>query len=470
MPINSFDDYPMSWRPQLNKLTSTVPVYIMIADKLDADIKEGVLSPGTKLPPQRELADFLDVNLSTVSRAFKRCMQKGLICATVGSGTFVASDVAVNTMLLHTHYSNEIIEMGSIFPDNTVNDEVATYLRRLLAEPDVGKLFQYGRPEGTLWQKEAAMKLMARAGFKTEPQHVLLSGGGQNAITAALAGLFQPGDKIGTDPVTYPGIKTAASMLGIQLVPIQQRNREITQEGLQHACKNENIRGLYLIPDFHNPTTHTMSVDTRRMIGEMAKKENLIVIEDAIYGLLGKQSISPIACFAPENVIYVSSLSKVISPGLRLGFVAVPDKYRKNLEKALYNMNISVSPIMAELAARMIHAGVADSILEKHRAYTKEQNARVDHYLGSYTIEGSSESIFRWLILPEKFTGESFELCAYHAGIQVYAAERFVVGNTKPERAVRIAVNAPRNSSELEAGLERILSLLESDSEYRTFY
>ena len=79
MPVNSFDNYPMSWKPQIEH--GAAPIYLAIAEQLEKDIRSGVLAPGTKLPPQRELADFLDVNLSTVSRAFKNCEQKGLICA-----------------------------------------------------------------------------------------------------------------------------------------------------------------------------------------------------------------------------------------------------------------------------------------------------------------------------------------------------------------------------------------------------
>ena len=97
MPVNSFDDYPMSWRPVLQR---TGPLSLELAAQLEADIKSGALLPGTRLPPQRELADFLDVNLSTVSRAFRLCTQKGLLSATVGSGTFVAYD-ALALSLIH---------------------------------------------------------------------------------------------------------------------------------------------------------------------------------------------------------------------------------------------------------------------------------------------------------------------------------------------------------------------------------
>lgn len=468
MPINSFDNYPMSWKPTIEK--GSTPIYLAIADQLEKDIRSGVLSPGTKLPPQRELADFLDVNLSTVSRAFKKCEQQGLICASVGSGTFVSSDVAVNTILLHAHDAHRLIELGSIFPDASANEEISAYIKKMTAEPDFGRLFQYGFFGGTLWQKQAAVKWIRRTGYQSQPQNILLANGGQNAIFAVLAGLFHPGDKIGTDPVTYPGIKTAARMLNIQLVPIQQENNEITEEGLLYACKNENIKGIYLIPDYHNPTTHTMSFDTRKMIAAKAREKGLIIIEDAINSLLTAKPLPPIAAYAPENVVHIVSLSKTVAPGLRLAFITTPEAYRKQMEVVLYSMNITVSPFMAELAARMIYDEVAEKIAQKRRIYTQEQNAVVDRCLDGYRILGDHDSNFRWLLLPERFTGESFELCAYHAGVQVYAAERFAVGKTIPERAVRMAITAPEDAAQLEEALKTIRSLLESSQDEATFY
>lgn len=93
MPVNSFENYPMPWIPDKEKLKS--PIYISIAELLEQDIQSGKLAGNTKLPPQRELADFLDLNLSTITRAFKICENKGLIYANIGQGTFVSPNAAI---------------------------------------------------------------------------------------------------------------------------------------------------------------------------------------------------------------------------------------------------------------------------------------------------------------------------------------------------------------------------------------
>lgn len=97
-------------------LQRTGPLSLELAAQLEADIKSGALLPGTRLPPQRELADFLDVNLSTVSRAFRLCTQKGLLSATVGSGTFVAYDALASLSLLPHPDKPSLIELGSLLP------------------------------------------------------------------------------------------------------------------------------------------------------------------------------------------------------------------------------------------------------------------------------------------------------------------------------------------------------------------
>lgn len=465
LPVSELQE--MRWKPDLRG--TTLPLYLALAERLEHDIRTGRLPPGTKLPPQRILADHLGVNLSTVTRAFKVCGQKGLICAAVGSGTFVASDTAVNTLLWPAG-GPRILELGSIFPDGAPNEVVAEVMKKMAAEPDFGALFRYGAPGGTPWQREAGARWIAKTGYRIPPDVVLVSGGGQNAVAAVLAGMFRPGDRIGTDPVTYPGVKTAASLLGIRLVPVHQERGEMTEEGILYACKNENIKGLYLIPDLHNPTTRTLPVETRKMIAGVAVKKNLIVVEDGINSFLPERPLPPVAMYAPERTIYIASLSKVLSPGLRLAFLAVPPAWATKVGAALYGLNVSVSPLLAELAARLIQGGKAESIVKAHRAHALRYNALVDRILGDCRIDGPPEGNFRWLWLPERFTGEQFERRAYQAGVQVFAAERFAVGSGRPPRAARLAVTAAGSAERLETALKILKNLLENDAEEPSFY
>ena len=451
MPVNSFENYPMTWKPTVNRTER--PIYQALAKRLEADILEGHLVPGTKLPPQRELADYLELNLSTISKAFKVAELKGLISATVGSGTYVSYDAVSNAYLLGEEKPKHLIEMGAMLTDRVSYGPLFDLLQEMLQESDCARWFGYGRPGDTVWQKDAGVKLLKTAGVETAREQILLANGGQNAITATLAGLCRHGDRIGVDHHTYPGLKTAAAMLGVQLVPIRSEEDEMSPEALLYACKNENIKGLYLIPDYQNPMTYTMSVETRKAIAEIAIKEDLFIIENGMFHLLQEEVLPAVAAFAPEQTIYVSSLSKTMAPGLRLAYTAVPLKFLDPVRKALYNLNIAVSPLSAELAARAIVSNQFEQILAFHKEEAKARNQLVDHYLGKDNCLGGDSGIFRWLSLPDSYTGDQFEQLAAAQGVQVYSGSRFAVGNIVPENAVRLAICAPETREELEKGL-----------------
>ena len=138
MPVNSFENYPMSWKPKREELAK--PYYLSLADMLEREIAEGKLKAHTKLPPQRELADFLDLNLSTITRAYKVCELKGLLYAVTGSGTFVSSGVhSADTFI---EKKNRYIEMGMIKPVYETNGLVLEAAQSVLGHADAVGLFE----------------------------------------------------------------------------------------------------------------------------------------------------------------------------------------------------------------------------------------------------------------------------------------------------------------------------------------
>ncbi|MCC0642698.1 MULTISPECIES: PLP-dependent aminotransferase family protein [unclassified Clostridioides] len=464
MPINSFENYPMTWKPQLNNRKP--PIYKTLAMLLEEDIEKGNLNPGDKLPPQRELADFLDLNLSTITRAFKLCEEKGLICAKVGKGTFISSDVNVSNTLLYQTESKGIIELGTVHPPYEQNTYIINFIKNVLKQPEMEKFLQYMSPSGTHMQKKSIAKWLERNNIYTKEENVLLSTGGQNAICATLLGLFKAGDRIATDSLSFSGIKSIAKMIGIQLVPIPQENNEMSIESLENYCKNENIKGIYIIPDYHNPTTHSMSNLSRKKIAEIAKKYNIIIIEDAINSIFKPDLQDPVFSLASNNTIYILSTSKFICAGLRVAFVVAPKRYIGSLENALYNMNLMVSPFNAEIVHRLLHSPIINKIIEERKDEIIKRNEATNKILSDYNLIGDKNCSFRWLILPDEWDGKSFEIYAKNLGVQVYCAERFSVGNSIVPKAVRICVTAPKDVEELEKGLNTIKSLLKNQRDF----
>lgn len=460
MPVNSFENYPMSWKPVLPR--SGRPLYITLAELLQRDIAEGTLLPGTKLPPQRELADFLDINVSTVTRAFKICSDKGLLSSVTGSGTFVSYDVNTSTLIIPQNPAAHHIELGSMMPETIPQADAVALLQKILAEEDCKNLFQYSYREEARHKKAAAC-LLNRLGISvTDPRGLLFASGGQNATAAIFAGLFRPGDKLGVDPLVYPGIKGAAKLFGIHLVPVRQENGEMSRDGLLAACKNEGIKGLYLMPDYPNPTNHVMTLPCRRMIAEVVQAYGLLVIEDGINSLLAAEPLPPVAALAPEQCIFLLSLSKTVLPALRLAYLQTPERWVPALEQALYHLNLSQSALLLEIASRLILSGRLEHLLAQRREGAALRNRLADEILNGYTLLGNPECLSRWLLLPEKTSGQEFEAMALEKGVSIYGSHRFAVGKETPIPAARIAVCAPETLEELERGLRILKGLLDS--------
>lgn len=464
MPINSFENYPMTWKPILPHRKA--PLYKTLAALLEADIASGDLKPGDMLPPQRELADFLDLNLSTITRAFKLCEQKGLISAKTGKGTFVAADAHVSDQLLQLCTNETLIELGAAHPIYDTNHYILGAIKDLIATPDSTHFLQYLSPYGTSAQLAAATTWLQEIGVPASPNGVRFAAGGQNAIAASLSAFFRPGDRIGTDPLTYPGIKTAAKLFGIQLIPLPQENGELSTEKLRGYCKAENLKGLYLIPDYHNPTTHSLSEDKRREIAAIAKEYDLCILEDAINRLFAAAPIAPLAAFAPDHTVHILSLSKIFCAGMRIAFVALPERYRTALENALYAMNLMISPLLAEATCRMLRASRLEAIIAEKRSALAQRNAVADALLKDFDFSGDAYCNFRWLRLPGEWTGSAFETCAASAGVQIYCAERFSVGSAAVPNAVRICTTAPPTQDTLEKGLTILTALLHRDGRF----
>jgi DNA-binding transcriptional MocR family regulator len=461
MPVNSFENYPMSWHPQIEKHAASL--YKSLALQLENDIRRGILRPGTKLPPQRELADYLDVNLSTITKAFKLCTLKGLLHATVGSGTCVSYDALSNMYLWPDEWKNpHIISLGATRPDNVSYEPVREQLTAMLSEPGYAKWLDYGTEADMLWHRKAGAMFIEREGFSVSPRDVFLTSGGQNALTAALLASCARGDALGADPETYPGLKTAAAMLGIRLVPIPHCKNEMDEDALDYACRTSHLKGLYLMPQSQNPTTHTMCCAAKERIARLARKYKLKIIEDASYNLLCQQIEPPLASLLPAQTFFIAGLSKAIAPGLRLAYMHVPPPYHDTVTSALYNTSVTVSPLMSELAARLIVSGTAWEIVADHQKETRLRSQLVKKYLASFSCDGEDTAIFRWLHLPKKGPRSSlFEREALSRGVQVYGAERFALGTTSPAHAVRIAITAPRTHAELVQGLLILKKLLD---------
>ncbi|GKU85154.1 PLP-dependent aminotransferase family protein [Niallia sp. NCCP-28] len=451
MPVNSFENYYMSWKPERSKLRT--PFYRSIASFLEYDIINGYLKPDTKLPPQRELADFLDVNLSTITRAFKICEMKGLIYAVTGRGTFVASGAEFAITKAERDENSPIIEMGIVEPLDTCNDVVAETIKNIVRKDYLEKLLDYSNPLGMPYHRMAAKQWMNHFNMDEKIENISITSGGQNSLSLILMSLFNPGDKIAVDKYTYPNFIELASMLNISLIPIESDIFGMSAEVLEMVCKASGIQGIYLVPSCSNPTAITMSMERREQIAYVINSYNLILVEDDIFSFLAPEHYLPVSHYVPDHYVYSLSISKSLSSGLRVGFIAYAERFAEKIKHGIYNINIKTSSLNAEIITELINSGSAFDIIRKKKQIAEERNAIYKNYFEVNKNENPL-SFFRWLPIEKKYDSFYFEKNAIEKGVHVYHSDRFSVKKEDSQAYIRISLTSVKNTEELEMGLK----------------
>ena len=456
MPVNSFDDYPMAWKPDKARLAA--PFYQSIAGALEEDILSGALPADTRLPPQRELADFLDVNLSTITRAYKVCELKGLLYAVVGRGTFVAPNARTKNLPFHEKAPEAFIELGMIEPFYQVNATILEAARTVLERPEATRLLEYGQAAGNSHQLTAAEAWLRRFHVQARPDNLLIAAGSQNALAVSLISLFKAGDKIAVDPYTYPNFIGLASFLHIQLVAVEGDEDGMKPQALDTLCRQSGISGVYLMPSCSNPMGIVMPMERREALARVIERHGLILVEDDAYAFLLPREFRPLAAAIPDRTVYICGTSKSLCAGLRVAFLAFPEAFRAHLASGVTTINLKTVSFNAEIIAQLILDGRAEEIVERKKALAAERAAV---YQRVFPHDDGRPAFFKWLPLPEGMDGDRLEQAARERGVHLLASRRFAVGARRPEAFARLAISPPQSEEELSRGLRTVKELIE---------
>jgi DNA-binding transcriptional MocR family regulator len=432
------------------------PIYQAIADAIGREIEAGRLKPGSRLPTQRVLARQLGVTLTTITRAYVEAQRRGLLSGEVGRGTFVRPsaldidgpesgvlDLAVNS-LMPLPYMEELADRLAASIPRSAGARVFGY------QPHAGA--RHNRAAGSAW--------IGWAGIEAPIDRVVVTGGGQHAILLSLMALAKPGDEILVEEFTYPGISDLAAHLHLRLRTVALDGEGIIPESLDEACRVSEPTALYCISSFQNPTAAFMSERRREEIASIALTHQLTVIEDDVFGFLAPD-VKPLSSLLPEDqVYYITSTSKSIAPGIRIGYLLAPPAVIERLAVSVLRTMVNAPPAMAELATSLITEGVAGRIVEWKR---KEMSARQDiasRVLKGLDVQTQAMSPHLWVRLPEPWRTDAFVARARHRGILLNSAESFAVGRETDVQAVRITLGPPATRSALEEGLNEIVRMV----------
>ena len=452
------------WQPDLDGRAG--PKFRQISDAIGDSVTNGRLAKGSRLPPQRELAYALGVSLNTVSRAYADAIERGFVRGEVGRGTYVreVGPLPPQDLPAALRRSSEgPIDFSLNLP---VPGHAAAALARSLEELSgsnaLASFLDYQTAGDQDCHAAAAVEWLGRVGLDARPDDIVLTCGAQHGIMVALLAAARPGDVLLTDALTYAPIKAMAHHLGLKIVPVASDDGGLSSDALDAACGRVVTKLLYCLPTLQTPTTATMDADRRAAIAAVARRRDLTVIEDDVFGHLPPERPLPLACFAPERTIYITSVSKSLAPGLRVGYLHAPAEKALALRSAVRLSSWMPPPLMAEIASRWIEDGTADKLNAFQREEIASRQSMARDLIPSRYLRADAHGFHVWLTLPPHWHPDVFRMEAQNRGVKVLVGGAFAVDPSDSPNAVRLCLSHESTRARVHEGLTTIAELLQS--------
>lgn len=369
---------------------SDIPVYMQIFGQIKRQIISGEIIPGYRLPPERKLAESLGVNRTTVLNAYRELKAEGLIGSRVGQGTVVLSFIR-----------DEAVGIGDRLPEPPWNQMFSKYAHGIdsflvkdlltlanrkdvisfatgMAAPDSGPIqalagiehdivtqnnyrgLLHSPTEGFSTLREAICGLMQLRGVYCHRDEVMLLAGSQQGIDLTSRIMLDPGDIVLVeDPSFFPAIQ-AFKAVGVRIVGVPMDDQGMRVDLLEPLLHRYQPKLIYTIPNFHNPTGIEMSLERRKQLLELTYKHRVLILEDDAYADLcyDGQSLPTLKSMDSEGyVIYLSTFSKTVYSGLRLGWMVAHKKAIKQFAAAKQIMDLHSSSLSQWIVERFIVQG-----------------------------------------------------------------------------------------------------------------
>ncbi|OED00835.1 PLP-dependent aminotransferase family protein [Rhizobium sp. YK2] len=458
------------WVPDLSR--SSGPRYMAIADVIELDLRSGNLVVGDRLPPQRELAKQLNIDFTTVARGYVEAQKRGLVKTHVGRGTFVTGGLEKERLGFASDAVPDIrrtsaVDFSMNMPPEPDDPELLARMREGLSSvaTNLVSLLRYQGFGGAGMDKEAAAAWLSRRGLVPSQERIFVTPGAHPALLAIFGMLAKPGETVLSENITYPGMRSIAAQLRINLVGLPMDEDGIIAAAFAKACETRKPKALYLNPTLQNPLTLTIPEGRRAEICAVARKYHVPIVEDDAYGFIPQHSPPPLAAMAPDLTWHIGGLAKCIGAGLRLAYVVAPDsKAGWPFVAAMRANNVMASPLATALATRWIEDGTADSILRFIRAEAAARQALIADVLPAGSYRGDAISFNIWLPLAHGWTRSTFGSYMRSSGLGVVASDAFTVDGPAQE-AVRVCLGGPIQRDKLKAAVEFMAHALEGAPE-----
>ena len=485
------------------KPDSTVPLYLQIKEHLQKQIERGVLPPITRLPSSRSLAEELGVSRVTVVNAYAELAAEEWVEAHVGQGTFVSDPrgqvqrafvgkpftwqttllrppgVSASSMLadmLHLSQQPDLISfaMGApatdLFPVRDFRRAINTVLRR-----DGAEALQYDDAAGYKPLRATVAKYLQARGIKARHREVLITSGSQQGLDLVARVLTEPGECVITESPTYLGALDVFQSHGARVVGVP-----VDEEGMQVDLLEELIschrpRLIYTIPTFHNPTGVTMSQRRRERLLALARQHHVLILEDGVCSELrynGTPLLPLKALDRGGHVVYLNSFSKILLPGIRVGYMVASGRIRERLVAAKQSADLFTSSLVQRALTEYLVAGHLDYHLARVRqVYKARRDAMLEglaHHLPADAHWNTPQGgLCLWITLSSDVSTVQLYLTAVGYGVAFAVGSVFFPSegdrpDRRPSHSFRLNFAAHRPKL-IEEGLRRLEKALREE-------
>jgi GntR family transcriptional regulator/MocR family aminotransferase len=473
---------------------SEIPLYRQIESFLRQSILSGGLPAETRLPAARQLARDLGVNRMTVENAYSQLEADGLVFSRIGSGTYVLPPNSIpvvqknnpdalwplwqqsvqdrnitsktgtaEEMLKAAGHSHPISFASGISDSRQFPvDEFRKILQTVMRRDGIAAL-EYGERQGYAPLREGIAHILASQGLQTHPENILITAGSQQAIFLASQVLLKPNDVILVESPTYSLAIDLFRSLGFQIVGIPMDEQGMQVDKLENLLQQHHPKLIYTIPNFHNPTGTCLNSARRRQLIMLADRYNIPILEDDFVGDLRYEGLSQPSLKALDpggQVIYISTFSKMLMPGLRVGFMVADGPIFDSLLGFKRLSELATPTLIQRALDAYVTVGRYQSYLHRScQIFLKRRDsmlAAIARYLpASVSFDIPKGGLFLWLKLPKNISADELLPLACEEGVAFAPGNIFFTEEGRGREWIRLNFSS-QPVEDIEEGIKRL--------------
>jgi DNA-binding transcriptional MocR family regulator len=476
----------------VNRNNST-PIYLQIKNQIRQMIVSGILPPGYRLPPERRLADSLQVNRSTVLNAYRELKADGLVDSHIGRGTIVLHDpdeplsssvtepmpiswrqlynenaarsqdpLLLELMQLINRKDMISFAAGITPPDFYPAKVISEMQQELLGTHGAGVLL-HTPTEGVYGLREDICSLQSARGIDSSIEDILVLSGSQQGLDLIARIFIQPGDLIVVEEPSYIGALQVFKASGARMIGVPVDEQGMRMDLLETILSRHKPKFIYTIPIYQNPSGTVMAVERRRQLLELAYRYQIPIVEDDPYGELtyeGEKELPIKAMDQHGYVIYLSTFSKILFPGLRIGWVTAPRAVIRQfaLVKQIDDLHAN------SLGQYLIHDYLSKELLPDHLQHLRDQyRYRRDTMIKALEKYAPADvewnhpqgGLYIWCKLPEEIIPSKLLIRAAELGVAFVPGKAFFSGE-QDRNYIRLNFSFP-TPDQITAGIELLM-------------